>query len=168
MLKLYANIRHYRKLRKMTQEELAKKIGYSNRSAIARIEKGDFDLPQSKIIAIAEALNVTPGELMGEDGTSEEPITEHFDYYLTGVKDFVETDQDVTAKAMMVQRLFEYMKRLNASGIEKLIERSEELTDIPKYRKEPEESNPAKELKYMCKECVEELKPKKVPDAALS
>jgi transcriptional regulator with XRE-family HTH domain len=64
MLKLYSNIRYYRKLRGMTQEQLALKIGYSNRSTVARIEKGDFDLSQSKIIAIAEALNVTPGELM--------------------------------------------------------------------------------------------------------
>ncbi len=140
MLKLYSNIKHYRELRKMTQAELAKKIGYANRSAVARIEKGDFDLPQSKIMAIADALDVTPGELMGEDGTSDEPVTEHYDFYLTGVKDFVEMDSDTNEKAMMVQRLFTYMKKLNAAGIEKLIERSEELTDMQKYRKEGDEN----------------------------
>jgi transcriptional regulator with XRE-family HTH domain len=140
MLKLYSNIKHYRELRKMTQEELARKIGYANRSAVARIEKGDFDLPQSKIMAIADALDVTPGELMGEDGTSDEPVTEHYDFYLTGVKDFVEMDSDTNEKAMMVQRLFTYMKKLNAAGIEKLIERSEELTDMQKYRKEGDEN----------------------------
>lgn len=138
MLKLYANIKYYRKLRKMTQEELAKKIGYSNRSAVARIEKGDFDLPQSKIMAIAEALNVTPGELMGKDGTSDGPIMEHYDYYLTGVKDFVEMDNNINEKARMVQKLFSRMQLLNASGIEKLLERSEELTSMQKYRKDGE------------------------------
>ncbi len=140
MLKLYSNIRYYRKLRGMTQEQLALKIGYSNRSTVARIEKGDFDLSQSKIIAIAEALNVTPGELMGTDGTSSEEVSEHYDFYLTGVKDFVEMDPDTNNKAMMVQRLFTYMKQLNAAGIEKLIERSEELTDMQKYRKEGDEN----------------------------
>ena len=90
MLKLYSNIKHYRELRKMTQAELAQKIGYANRSAVARIEKGDFDLPQSKIIAIADALDVTPGELMGEDGTSDEPVTEHYDFYIKGSGDMID------------------------------------------------------------------------------
>jgi hypothetical protein len=56
------------------------------------------------------------------------------------VKDFVEMDSDTNEKAMMVQRLFTYMKKLNAAGIEKLIERSEELTDMQKYRKEGDEN----------------------------
>ena len=49
-------------------------------------------------------------------------------------------DSDTNEKAMMVQRLFTYMKKLNAAGIEKLIERSEELTDMQKYRKEGDEN----------------------------
>lgn len=65
MLELYRNIKKYRKELKMSQEELAKKTGYTDRSSIAKIEKGMVDLPQSKILLFAEALNVTPGELMG-------------------------------------------------------------------------------------------------------
>lgn len=49
----------------MTQSELARLAGYENRSSIARIERGDHDLPQSKIEEIARALKVTPSYLMG-------------------------------------------------------------------------------------------------------
>lgn len=136
MLKLYSNIKHYRELRKMTQAELAQKIGYANRSAVARIEKGDFDLPQSKIMAIADALDVTPGELMGEDGTSDEPVTEHYDFYIKGSRDMIDMVIQSNEKGRNVQQLFESLKQLNADGIKKLQERAEELIEVPKYKKD--------------------------------
>lgn len=34
---------------RMTQEEFAKKVGYKSRSAIAKIETGNSDLPQTKV-----------------------------------------------------------------------------------------------------------------------
>ena len=71
MLKLYENIKKYRKLKGMSQSELAKRTGYSNRSAISRIENGDIDLPQSKILLFAEALGVDVGELMGDTSYNE-------------------------------------------------------------------------------------------------
>lgn len=72
MLKLHENIRICRKAAKMTQEELARRTGYTDRSSIARIEKGEIDLPQSKIMQFAEALGTTPGHLMGWDATPED------------------------------------------------------------------------------------------------
>ena len=68
MLELYENIRRIRRAKKMSQAELAKRVGYTDRSSIAKIEKGDVDLPQSKIILFAKALGVTAGELMGNTG----------------------------------------------------------------------------------------------------
>ncbi len=65
-MKLYENIKRRRSELGITQTELAHRLGYSDRSAIAHIEKGDIDLPQSKIVAFAEALSTTPGELLGE------------------------------------------------------------------------------------------------------
>lgn len=53
----------------LTQAELAKKLGYKSRSSINKIEIGDNDLPQSKIIVFAKALNVTPSFLMGWDNS---------------------------------------------------------------------------------------------------
>lgn len=51
----------------MSQDELARKCGYVNRSSIARIERGDTDIPQSKLYDIARALKVTTSYLFGED-----------------------------------------------------------------------------------------------------
>lgn len=65
MLELYENIRDRRKDLGMSQEELARKVGYTSRSTIARVEKGEIDLSRSKIIAFADALKTTPMELMG-------------------------------------------------------------------------------------------------------
>lgn len=72
MKKLCENIRRHRKAIKMTQEELAARTGYADRSSIARIEKGEIDLPQSKIKQFAAALGVTPGQLMGWDQEPED------------------------------------------------------------------------------------------------
>lgn len=59
----------------MTQEELARKAGYTSRSSINKIETGLVDLPQSKIIAIAGALNTTPTYLLyGNDASSLKSI----------------------------------------------------------------------------------------------
>lgn len=49
----------------LTQEELAKKIGYKDKSTISKIESGERDIPQSKIKAFADALGTSPGYLMG-------------------------------------------------------------------------------------------------------
>ena len=72
MLQLYENIKTMRKAAKITQEELARRTGYTDRSSIARIEKGEVDLPQSKIKQFAEALGTTPGHLMGWDAEPED------------------------------------------------------------------------------------------------
>ena len=72
MLQLYKNIKTYRKAAKLTQEELARLTGYTDRSSIARIEKGEIDLPQSKIKQFARALGTTPGHLMGWDAEPED------------------------------------------------------------------------------------------------
>lgn len=74
MLKLYENIKIHRKAAKLTQEELAKRTGYTDRSSIARIEKGEIDLPQSKIKQFADALGTTPGQLMGWDAAEPEDL----------------------------------------------------------------------------------------------
>jgi transcriptional regulator with XRE-family HTH domain len=68
MIKLYENIKELRKLNHWTQEELAQKMGYTDRSMIAKIEAGKVDLARSKIIEFAKVFNVPPGDLMDEEG----------------------------------------------------------------------------------------------------
>ncbi len=67
MIELYKNIRRLREEKGLSQEELAKLTGYTSRSSIAKIEKGEVDLARSKIIAFANALGTTPGNLLGWD-----------------------------------------------------------------------------------------------------
>lgn len=65
MLELYMNIRKRREELGLNQTQLAKLIGYADKTMISKIEKGQVDLPQSKIVIIADALRTTPAALMG-------------------------------------------------------------------------------------------------------
>ncbi|MFR1230545.1 LexA family protein [Dialister invisus] len=58
----------------MSQEELANRLGYKSRSTIAKIESGENDLTQSKIIAFAKALNTTAQWLLDYDDLNNMPI----------------------------------------------------------------------------------------------
>lgn len=49
----------------MTQEELASKLGYKNKSSIAKIETGTNDIVQSKVVEFANILDTTVAYLMG-------------------------------------------------------------------------------------------------------
>lgn len=86
MLELYKNIKKRRQQLKMTQTDLALKMGYADKSMIAKIEKGNVDLPQSKILAFANALETTPGELMGWDYETEATETVDNIYKLDKIK----------------------------------------------------------------------------------
>ena len=60
-------IKRRREELQMSQEELANKIGYKSRSSINKIELDLYNLKQSKIKTIADALNTTPSYIMGWD-----------------------------------------------------------------------------------------------------
>ena len=53
MLEIYKRIRARREELGISQEELARRMGYKSRSSINKIEKGENDIPQSKIVAFA-------------------------------------------------------------------------------------------------------------------
>ena len=63
-VKLGRQIRRLREQLGMSQEELAKKLGYKSKSSINKVETGSQGLTQSKIMRFAEALQTTPGELL--------------------------------------------------------------------------------------------------------
>ena len=69
-METHENIKSLREKRGMSQETLAAKTGYKDRSSIAKVESGKVDLSQSKIAAFAAALGVTPAELMGIEDVS--------------------------------------------------------------------------------------------------
>lgn len=112
MLQLYENIRVLRKALKMSQAELALKTGYNDRSSIAKIEKGEVDLPQSKIALFAAALGVSAGELMGNTGILPPTLS---------------SDEE---------GLLDIYRKLNHAGKDKTLEYIEDLADNPKYTKD--------------------------------
>lgn len=63
-------IKQLRESQKMSQDELAKAVGYKSRSTVGKIELGKMEVTQTAIVAIAKALGTTPGYLMGWE---EEP-----------------------------------------------------------------------------------------------
>lgn len=78
MYELYENIKKRRIELGMTQDELAKLTGYTDRSSIAKIESGKVDLTRSKILIFADVLKVSPADLMGwqpDEGYYTDPDT---------------------------------------------------------------------------------------------
>lgn len=72
---LNERIKQRREQLEMSQAKLAELLGYSDRSTIAKIEKGTNDITQSKIEAFAKALRTTPAYLMGwEDNSGEQDV----------------------------------------------------------------------------------------------
>lgn len=115
MLDVYIKIRRCRELLDMSQDELARRAGYTSRSTIARIEKGEIDLPLSKIQAIAKALKVDPAYLMGwkdEDGNE--------------IPDDAFGGRDVL--------LLDIFAELNLDGQQKVLAYASDLAEMDKYK----------------------------------
>ncbi len=73
-MKIGDRIRIRREQLGMSQDELARRLGYKSRSSVNKIEKDASGLPQNKIVAIAEALRTTPAYIMGwEDEIKKDP-----------------------------------------------------------------------------------------------
>lgn len=80
MLDLYKNIKEKRQALKMSQDTLAMLTGYKDRSSIAKIEKGEVDISESKIREFAKALKTSPQELMGwDEQETSQTLAAHFD-----------------------------------------------------------------------------------------
>ena len=69
---IYERIRRLRQENNMSQDELAKKTGYTSRRTINKIEAGKIDISRAKIKFFADALGVTPAYLMGWEEESEQ------------------------------------------------------------------------------------------------
>lgn len=59
----------------MSQDELARRLGYRSRSSINKIEKDASGLPQTKIAAIASVLQTTPSYIMGWEEVQQKNST---------------------------------------------------------------------------------------------
>ena len=71
--RLAQNLKYYRKRLGLTQSELAKKMNYS-RSSIAGIEVGKCEMPYSRIVELANALECQPADLVGWEGSNSSEL----------------------------------------------------------------------------------------------
>ena len=110
MLALYKNSKARRLELKMSQDRLAELTGYKDRSSIAKIEKGEVDLAESKIREFAKALKITPQELMGWD----------------------DPDTDISIDETF-ERICEFYNILNPEGKAEALKRISELSQILQY-----------------------------------
>lgn len=67
MSSIYERIKQRRNELGLTVEELATKMGYKDKSSISKIENGKADIPTSKVVAFARALETTTAYLLGID-----------------------------------------------------------------------------------------------------
>ena len=107
------NIRITRKARGMTQKQLGDLCGMAD-SAIRRYELGNGRPKMETIQRIAKALEVDPFSLMDWDMASDAVIDR------------------LNNRAKYLLAAFD---QLNEEGQSKALERVEELTEIPKYKK---------------------------------
>jgi transcriptional regulator with XRE-family HTH domain len=61
----------------MSQQELASKVGYQDKSAISKVERGDRDINQKMIMRYASALGVSPTFLLFGKDADDEDIMEN-------------------------------------------------------------------------------------------
>ena len=115
------NIKRRRIELQMTQEDLAKKMGYKSKSTINKIELGKNDIPQSKIVSFAKALDTTPGYIMGWDEEIEkDPVgTAELHVEMIADKDFVGMFEDY-------KKLDDTQKKIVADLVHNLAETKKE------------------------------------------
>ena len=98
---------------KMTQEELANKLGYKSKTSINKIELGVQDPPQKKIAEFARALETDPAVLMGW----QEHIEEFLEREKNDVQEyekakwFVATDETIKKIVMAYSRADEITQK---------------------------------------------------------
>lgn len=70
---IYERIKQRRQELGLTVEELATRMGYKDKSSISKIENGKADIPTSKVMAFARALDTTTAYLLGMDDAGQIP-----------------------------------------------------------------------------------------------
>lgn len=128
-------IRELRIKKGMSQEELAKAVGYTSnnsRSTINKVEQGQNDIVQSKLKAYAKALDVTVGYLLGIEDI------DGFDVAYNPVEVQLEVNAfDVVKQAYGkgAVDLLQVFVQLNETGQKKALEQINDLFEIKKYIK---------------------------------
>lgn len=74
-MKLSDNIRYFRKLRNLSQDEIAKRLGYKSFTTIQKWETGMAEPPVGKLYELADILQVSIMDLLKDNLDAEEALT---------------------------------------------------------------------------------------------
>lgn len=81
-MKLSDNIRHFRKLRNLSQDEVAKRLGYKSFTTIQKWETGMAEPPVGKLYELADMLNVGIMDLLNENLDTEDTVNTSTYHYV--------------------------------------------------------------------------------------
>ena len=113
------NLKKLRLEKGMSQEELAKKLGYKGRSAINKIETGVNDMPRDMVVRCAEVLGVSPLDLFFYEYLPDS------DVHIPTQKDLLIEALDVTIKNESVRNavhaILEESKSLPISKLDQIL-----------------------------------------------
>lgn len=126
MLTLYKNIKNRRLELGMNQETLAKKVGYSGKSMISKVERGEVDLSETMIKKFASALNTSAPELMGWDEIEWNPKTQEIE---------VDDEGNIANSNRQLEAFISYLRR-NEDFANRMMEYASFL--LSKDKKKPE------------------------------
>lgn len=131
-------IKYYRKKKGITQQKLAELIGVQA-SAISKYEKDLVDVPYSKLVAIAEALNTDISNILNGDLALADALEDLHHIYKLGLN-----PEDYGYEVNDDQRVIMLKKydSLNALGQKKANEYITDLSEQEKYTIPDEEENP--------------------------
>lgn len=104
----------------MSQDELARLVGYKSRSSINKIESDGRLLPQRKIMEIANALNTTPAYIMGWEESNEAeapsvPLTKQEETHIKKYRQLSDVRRYVVDEVLDAQ----YQKQMEEQSAEK-------------------------------------------------
>lgn len=112
-------IKQRREELQLSQNDLAKRMGYTGKSSVSKIEHAGNEISLKTITKCAEALHTTTSYLMGWD---ENPVPVQVDFMIPGITEeehaliemYRSLDKDSRQNVSdMINRLYLYAKKLN-------------------------------------------------------
>ena len=135
-------IRDQRKKQGLTLNELGQRMGISG-SLVGQYERGVVNPKYETIIRFADALNIEPREILGNAFTDViNPEVERLARSMDDTTDIRIYFSGRVVPVTIQERLNEAFSELNKEGQKVAVERVKELTQIPKYQKDPAGDNP--------------------------
>ena len=132
-MEIGSNIRSIRKQKGLTQKQLGEILGVSQ-AAVGQFENNK-SVPQVKTLEkIANALGVPTSQLLGEDYM----IDDGFMFIFDDENDVKETKVGKFVVPSKRKTLLDTFSLLNTDGQDKVIQYTKDISENPKYKKDPD------------------------------